>query len=100
MAQDGQLESDMLFLGLTRPPMMFGVSYTFVGLNFFLTMVLYIGLDSGIKTFLMIPLGHAIGYYFTQREALFLELFMTKQTKCNRCKNRIYHGFTNSYDVT
>jgi type IV secretory pathway VirB3-like protein len=30
MSDSGELETDMLFLGLTRPPMLFGVSFTVV----------------------------------------------------------------------
>lgn len=98
MASQGELENDMLFLGLTRPPMMFGVSYAFFGMNFFVLMMGFIVLNQGLKTFLLAPLIHGIGYYFSQKEPLFLELFMVKQSKCNKCKNKLYHN-ANSYDV-
>ncbi len=94
----GQLEIDMVFLGLTRPSMLFGVSYTVV-MAYFFTCMMYFVLTSDFKGFgAMFPL-HGIAYIASQKEPLFLELFMIRQQKCNRCKNKLYHGMTNSYDV-
>ena len=98
MADTGELEVDMLFLGLTRPSMLFGVSYTVVLANFFLCMMYFV-ITSDFLGFLALPLIHGVAYVLSEREPLFLELFMIKQQKCNRCKNRLYHGLTNSYDV-
>lgn len=98
MANTGELEVDMLFLGLTRPSMLFGVSYTVVLANFFVCMMYFV-LTSDFKGFGAMPIIHGIAYVLSEKEPLFLELFMIKQQKCNRCKNRLYHGLTNSYDV-
>lgn len=98
MANTGELEVDMLFLGLTRPSMLFGVSYTVVLANFFICMMYFV-LTSDFRGFLAMPAIHALAYVMSEREPLFLELFMIKQQKCNKCKNRLYHGLTNSYDV-
>lgn len=95
----GKLEADMVFLGLTRPPMLFGVSYTFAGMNFFICLMAFIAFNQGLGTFLLLPVVHMIGYYFSAKEPLFLELIMIKMQKCGKCKNKVYHGFTNSYDV-
>lgn len=94
----GELEVDPLFLGLTRPSMLFGVSYTVVLANFFLCMMYFV-ISSDFRGFLALPLIHGVAYLLSEKEPLFLELFMIKQQKCNRCKNRLYHGLTNSYDV-
>ncbi|MDB2414248.1 VirB3 family type IV secretion system protein [Rickettsiales bacterium] len=98
MSGTGELEVDPVFLGLTRPSMLFGVSYSVVILNFFGCMMYYVA-SSDFRAFLAMPLLHAIGYIASQKEPLFIELFMVKQQKCNRCSNRFYHGMTNSYDV-
>lgn len=98
MADTGRLETDMVFLGLTRPSMFFGVSYTVVLMNFFGCMMGYI-ISSDFRAFFLLIVIHGIGYVATQKEPLFLELFMIRQQKCNRCSNRLYHGLTNSYDV-
>lgn len=100
MAGTGELESDPLFLGLTRPPMLFGVSYMFAMANLLFCIMCFIVFDTGLQTFLMLPMIHGVGYYFSAKEPLFIELFMIKQSKCSKAqKNRLYHGSTNSYDV-
>jgi len=98
MANTGELEVDMVFLGLARPSMLFGVSYT-VAIANFLTCMMYFVMTSDLRGFLALPMIHGLAYFMSQREPLFLELFMIKQQKCNRCKNKIYHGMTNSYDT-
>ncbi len=94
----GHLQADPLFVGLTRPPMLFGVSYTFALLNSFFCMITYV-MTSELKYFaLMFPV-HMIGYYLCSKEPLFLELYKIKAEKCSRSKNKFYHG-ANSYDPT
>ena len=61
--------------------------------------MMYFVITSDFLGFLALPLIHGVGYILSEKEPLFLELFMIKQQKCNRCKNRLYHGLTNSYDV-
>lgn len=98
MADTGELEVDLVFLGLTRPPMLFGVGYSVVMANFLVCMMYYVT-SSDPKAFLVMPFIHGIAYFATQKEPIFLELFMIKQQKCNKCKNRFYHGMTNSYEI-
>ena len=92
----GELETDPLFVGLTRPPMLFGVSYTFALLNGFICMISYISTTNFRYMAIMFPV-HMIGYYICSKEPLFLELFKVRAEKCSRSKNRFYHG-ANSYD--
>lgn len=98
MANAGELGVDMLFLGLTRSPMLFGVSYMVVGMNFLIGCFYFI-ITSDFKGFLAVPVVHGIAYVASQKEPLFLELFMIKQQKCNKCVNKFYHGMTNSYEI-
>lgn len=98
MADTGRLESDMVFLGLTRSSMIFGVSYLVVVTNFLASIMFYI-ITTDAKAFLSMAVVHAIAYFASQKEPLFLELFMSRQQKCNKCKNRFFFGMTNSYDL-
>ena len=93
----GSVHTDPLFVGLTRPPMLFGVSYQFAILNAFLCMIAYI-MTTQIKYMLALFPIHAIGYYVCSKEPLFIELFRVRAEKCSKSKNRFYHG-SNSYDV-
>ena len=94
---NGTLKNSKLVKGLTRPPMIFGVTLMFFVGNIFINMMLFI-ITTKIK-FLIIsfPLFHTIGYLACQREILFMDLFSVKVNKCLKCTNKIYHG-KNSYD--
>lgn len=94
----GHLQADPLFVGLTRPPMLFGVSYTFALLNGFILMLTFVMTTDFKYLVLMFPI-HGLGYYLCSKEPLFLELYKIKAEKCSRSKNRFYHG-ANSYDPT
>lgn len=99
MAKTGSLKSDPLFIGLTRPPMIFGVSYKFVMINVLISFVCFIQTANlGIMLGLL-PGMHGVAYIICFKEPLFLELWMLKLSKCNKCKNKMFHGYTNSYDV-
>ncbi len=92
----GSVHTDHLFLGLTRPPLLFGVSYNFAVLNALLCMVLYIMYNDFLYLVIAFPI-HGLGYYVCSKEPLFIELFKVKAQKCSRCKNKFFHG-ANSYD--
>jgi type IV secretion system protein VirB3 len=99
MAETGRLEADPLFLGLTRPPMMLGVTYSWFMLNALTWAMVFINTsDFG----LMIPGGvatHFIGYMICSREPRFMDIWMVKMSKCSRCKNSGFHHNTQSYDL-
>ncbi|MDN5248044.1 MAG: type IV secretion system protein VirB3 [Wolbachia endosymbiont of Tyrophagus putrescentiae] len=95
----GSIQTDQLFKGLTRPAMLFGVSYMFAILNVMICMVTFINTNDLRIILLLLPTIHGIGYIASAKEPLFIELFMVKMQKCPRCSNRIYHG-ANSYDIS
>jgi type IV secretion system protein VirB3 len=88
---------DVLFKGLTRPPMLAGVSYSFMMLNFFVTAIAFV-ITTKLWIFLIGFAIHGIGYIICKDEPLFLELILLKMQKFNNCKNKIFHG-GNSYDA-
>ena len=92
----GSVNTDHLFAGLTRPPLLFGVSYNFALLNGMISMVSYIMLNDFTYLIMAFPI-HGIGYYICSKEPLFIELFKVKSQKCSRCFNKFFHG-ANSYD--
>ncbi|QKX02075.1 type IV secretion system protein VirB3 [Wolbachia endosymbiont of Dirofilaria (Dirofilaria) immitis] len=94
----GSIQTNQLFKGLTRPAMLFGVSYMFAILNILICMLIFINTND-FRTFLMLFGVHGLGYIASTKEPLFIELFMVKLRKCSRCSNRLYHG-ANSYDIT
>lgn len=92
-----QLENDRLVKGLTRPTMILGVTFNVFVLNLTISMLSYIISNQLIILLVFMPSIHLTCYIVSQKEPLFLELFMIKMNKCNQCSNRFYHG-KNSYD--
>lgn len=97
MAKIGSVYADPLFIGLTRPAMLFGVSYTFAMLYMIICVLYYIQFPS--INIILFGIGcHIAGYIACFKEPLFIELFLIKFQKTNICKNKLFHG-ANSYDV-
>lgn len=95
MASD--LTTDPLFVGLTRPTLIFGVSIQFGMLNMIVSVIGFIQTSS----FAIIPVAfmiHGIGYILCFKEPRFMELYTNKFAKCNQCSNKMYYG-ANSYDI-
>ena len=95
----GQLESDPLFLGLTRPPMLLGVSYTFAGINLLLCLMTFVITNNFIYLLVFLPIVHGVAWLICLKEPRALELFIARSSKCSICKNRYYFGGVNSYDL-
>jgi type IV secretion system protein VirB3 len=91
------LEIDKLFKGLTRPPMIAGVSYAFVMLNL-MSMLAFFVMTSKLWIFLLAIVVHFIGYLICREEPLFLELIALRLQKFNKCSNKLFHR-GNSYDI-
>ncbi len=95
----GTIGSDPLFLGLTRPPMLLGVSYKFAALNGLFSLLAFVITSKFFYLLILLPGLHLIGYFICLKEPRAIELFIARMSKCNVCRNRYYHGGTNSYDV-
>lgn len=95
----GYLEADSVFLGLTRPPMIFGVSYMFALMNFMASIGYFILTSNFLGVIIFLPAMHLIGCWLSSKEPKFMELLKTRQDKCRRCRNRMYYGNVNSYKI-
>ncbi|RYE05937.1 MAG: type IV secretion system protein VirB3 [Rickettsiaceae bacterium] len=93
----GKLASDPLFVGLTRPTLIFGVSIQFAILNMMVSILLFIQ-SSNIKIIFLASFIHLIGYILCFKEPRFMELYLNKAGRCNNCPNRGFYG-ANSYNV-
>lgn len=93
----GKLTSDPLFVGLTRPTMIFGVSIQFAMINMMISVAAFIQ-TSGIYIIFIAGVIHLIGYILCFKEPRFMQLYLNKGSKCNQCTNKSYYG-ANSYSV-
>jgi type IV secretion system protein VirB3 len=91
------MNSDPLFVGLTRPTMIFGVSIQFAMLNILISCIAFV-MTSNFKIMPIALLIHAAGYIACFKEPRFLELYMNKFQKCNICLNKGYYR-ANSYKI-
>lgn len=95
----GSVSTDPLFLGLTRPPMLLGVSYTFAALNGMISLMAFVITSSFFYLLVLLPGLHMMGWFICLKEPRAIELLIAKSSKCSICRNRSAHGGTNSYDV-
>jgi type IV secretion system protein VirB3 len=95
----GNIGTNPLFLGLTRPPLLLGVSYTFAALNGIFSLLAFVVTNNFFYLLVLLPVVHGIGWFICLKEPRAIELFIARMSKCNICRNRYYHGGTNSYDV-
>lgn len=91
------LVSDPLFVGLTRPAMIFGVSIKFAALNMIISISLFIQSNS-IMNLLVAFVIHMIGYVICFKERRFIELLLNKSSRCSQCPNKSFYG-ANSYGI-
>ena len=94
-----RVQDDPVFLALTRPAMIIGVTYTWFTLEGLIWLVAFIN----TKDFALVIPGsiatHAIGIYLGRKEPRIIELFLTKGKNCMKCRNTSYFGNTQSYDL-
>ena len=90
-----RLTSDPVFAALTRPQMIFGVTYSFAVLNLIVTGEAFLMTRSFWAIGIAVVL-HAVGYVGSLREPRFFDLWITKLRTCPRVKNFSFWG-GNSY---
>ena len=89
------LDRDTLFVGLTRPQMFAGVTYSFFTLNLILATEGFLIFQS-----LWVIAGalvvHGLGVLLCLREPRFFDLWLTRVSRCPRVRNhKLWH--CNSY---
>lgn len=97
---EDQVDIDPLFIGMTRPPIFWGVPMEFFGINFIIFGVGIIAFTSllaklGFVILICVPL-HVIAYVLTEREPHWMGIYLIKMAKCAPTRNRIFWK-TNSY---
>jgi type IV secretion system protein VirB3 len=80
-----QLNRDTLFVGLTRPQMLAGVTYSFVIVNAVATTELFLILKTPwvLAAALML---HGVGWLACLREPRIFDIWLTKMARCGRVR--------------
>lgn len=94
----GTLKTDALFLGLTRPAMLAGVTYTYFAMEFFVSIIIFV-MTSNFKVFLFTFFAHGFGMVLCKREPLAIDMLLNKTQKTPATFNKSYHGGLQSYNM-
>jgi type IV secretion system protein VirB3 len=96
---NGRVEADSLFLGLTRPSMILGVTYVYASLNAMGSIMAFILTSNFMYLLVLMPVLHGIAYIICLKEPLMIEIFLMRTGNFSQCYNKAFHGGINSYDV-
>lgn len=98
MSETGVLGVDPLFLALTRPALIGGVTFSYFAMNSMICIIIFI-LTSQFKIFLLGFLIHGIGMVLCKHEPLAVDILVNKMKKCPRVLNYNFHNNSNSYNM-
>ncbi len=93
---DKTTSTDPLFLGLTRPTMVWGVPQPVFVINGMISMIAFLVSNSFLPLLIGAPLIHGLAYVVCLKEVRIFDLWMTK-ARFLRCVNRRYWK-ASSYD--
>jgi type IV secretion system protein VirB3 len=96
---NGKIEADSLFMGLTRPSMILGVTYVYAALNALGSVMAFIITSNFVYLLVLMPTLHGIAYIICLKEPLMIEIVLMKTGNFSKCLNKGFHGGINSYDV-
>jgi type IV secretion system protein VirB3 len=94
----GVLQVDPLFLGLTRPALIGGVTFSYFAFNSLVSIVGFI-VTSEFKIFILAIVVHVLGMLLSKKEPLAVDMLITKLQKCPKVPNSSFHGGLNSYNM-
>lgn len=80
------LDRDPLFVALTRPQMFGGVTYSYFVANAIVTTELFL-VFRGLWPLIAAILVHLVGFLMCLREPRFLDLWLTRASRCPRIRN-------------
>ena len=94
----GSLKTDALFLGLTRPALIAGVTFAYFAVEGLVSILIFI-FTSEFKIFLIAAVAHIAGVMLCKKEPLAIDLLLTKMQKTPATLNKSFHGGLQSYNM-
>jgi type IV secretion system protein VirB3 len=85
----GKLTQDPIFAALTRPQMIFGVTYDYAVFNLIVTVEVFL-VTKSFWALGAAAIVHAYGYVRCIRDPRFFELWITSVSRCPRVRNYRY----------
>lgn len=90
-----QLASDPVFVALTRPQMIGGVTYSYAVFNLIITVEAFL-ITKSFWSLLAALVLHLVGYLGCLHEPRFFDIWITRASRCPRVRNYRFWG-VNSY---
>lgn len=90
---------DPLFVGLTRPTMIAGVTFEVFIINGMLTAILFLGVGNPLYLLSALPL-HLVAYAVCLKEPRAFTLFMLSVQVASKCPNRMFWKATSYSPLT
>lgn len=84
-----RLAQDPIFAALTRPQMIFGVTYDYAVFNLIITVEIFL-VTKSFWALAAAAVVHTAGYVACVREPRFFELWIMKVSRCPRVRNYRY----------
>lgn len=75
-----------VFLGLTRPPLLFGIPFQWIGISVILSFILFM-LTKTFLAYLAYGVFHIAGLVLARRDPNFMNIFITRFRHCPRVPN-------------
>ena len=89
------VDVDPVFLGMTRPPMVMGVTFSFFVINGTVTTIAFLALGNLLAFFVGIPV-HVIGYLLCLRDPRVFDIWRVRIIKTPMTRNKKFWR-ANSY---
>ena len=81
-----RLSTDPIFVALTQPQMIAGVTYSYAVFNLIVTLEAFL-ITKSFWSLVLAPVIHAVGYLACLDEPRFFDLWVTRVSRCPRVKN-------------
>ena len=94
----GYLKTDALFLGLTRPALIAGVTFAYFAFEGLIAILIFI-MTSNFKIFLVAIGTHIFGVMLCKKEPLAIDMLLAKFQKTPNVMNKSFHGGLQSYNM-
>ena len=99
MSEDlGSVQTDPLFLGLTRPALICGVTFVYFAIEGMIAIIGFV-LTSDFRMFLLAVVMHFIGMALCKKEPLAIDLLLVRLQRTPSVMNKKFHGGLNSYNM-
>ena len=85
------LESDPLYLAMTRPPLIWGVPLLFVGICGAAVCLAFIW-TKFLPVLLAYPFLHGLGLWMFNQDPRFMEILMKSGRYCSACRTKRFFG--------